>query len=168
MLSQFANQQIETSYKYMMLAAQFNSFVKDRPGFHAHIKALSDRSWEAGQNLIQYITKRGGTFTFRTQNQNMSMEDVNEFQALASVLDSEKYLFDAARHVHLKVFHAKIHQQDSYDPEVGHYIEENYLTSLADSIRKYSGLANDLNNLYTQSKDINMDNYLFDQYLQKA
>lgn len=160
------------SYKYMLLAAQFNNYVKDRPGFHAHIQALSDRSWEAGQDLIKYMTQRGRTFSLESQNTNLSSANVNEIQVMAMVLDNEKALYEAARHIHWQVSH--VGKKDSpamkshYDPEAAHHIEEKYLTSLSSSIRKYSGLANDLNNLYTTSKDINMDNYLFDQYLQKA
>lgn len=166
-LSEFANHQFEVSYKYMLLAAQFNSFVKDRPGFHAHFKALSDRSWKAGEDLIKYMTKRGGHFKFGRQNQlGDGLSDLTEFQAMATVLDTEKALFDKARVIHEGASHVK--QTDKYDPEVAHYMEEEYLGELAATIRKYSGYANDLKNLYVGSKDINMDNYLFDQYLQKV
>lgn len=166
-LSEFANRQLEVSYKYMLLAAQFNTFVKDRPGFHAHFKALSDRSWTAGQNIIKYIAKRGGHFKFGRQNMlTEGLFEMNEFAAMATVLDTEKQLFETARKVHEGSSHAKT--PENYDPEVAHYMEEEYLEDLAASIRKYSGFANDLKNLYVGSKDISMDNFLFDQYLQKV
>lgn len=150
-----------------MLAAQFDSYVKDRPGFQAKFQALSDRSWAAGQELIQYITKRGAQFVFANQNElKAGLADLNEFQAMATVLDTEKYLFEKARLTHKGYSHSDKHAH--YDPEAAHYIEEDYLGKLAASVREYSGYANDLKNLYKGSNDIHMDNYLFDQYLQKA
>lgn len=166
-LMKFANLQFEISYKYLLLAAQFDSYTKDRPGFHAKFQALSDRSWAAGQEIIKYVTKRGANFEFENQNElNAGLSDLNEFQAMATVLDTEKYLFEKARLTHKGYSHSDAHKH--YDPEAAHYIEEEYLQDLADSVRKYSGFANDLKNLYSNSKDINMDNYLFDQYLQKV
>lgn len=163
-MSEFANHQLEVSYKYMLLANQFNAFAKDRPGFYAHYKALSDRSWAAGMNLIKYITKRGGVFKFGRQNvlDDNDMAEMNEFQAMATILDNEKKLFKVATEIH------KASSSELYDPEVAHYIEEEYLGDLASSIRKFSGYANDLKNLYVSSKDISMDNYLYDKYLQKV
>lgn len=165
-LSEFANLQLEISYKYLLLATQFNAFMKDRPGFYAKFKALSDRSWAAGQNLIKYITKRGGHVKFIDQKvlNDQTLAEFNEFQAMAIVLDTEKSLFEKASKIHQIASNDKVHQ----DPEVAHYIEEEFLGNLATSIRQYSGYANDLKNLYVGSNDISMDNYLFDQYLQKA
>lgn len=151
----------------MLLAAQFKSYLKDRPGFEAKIKSLSDRSWQMGQDLIKYVTKRGGHFKFEAPNVwPEGMADMTEFQAMATVLDTEKFLFEKARITHEGASHAK--EKTKYDPEIAHFIEEKILTELAGTIRQFSGYANDLKNLYAGSNDINMDNYLFDQYLQKA
>lgn len=165
-LSEYASLQLEISYKYLLLATQFNAYAKDRPGFYAKFKALSDRSWAAGQNLIKYITKRGGHVKFINQGvlNNETLAEFNEFQAMATVLDTEKSLFEKASEIHNTSLNNKVHQ----DPEVAHYIEEKFLGNLASSIRQYSGYTNDLKNLYVTSQDISMDNYLFDQYLQKA
>lgn len=163
----FANSQFEVSYKYMLLAAQFKSYVKDRPGFHGKFKALSDRSWEQGIGLIKYITKRGGKMKFADTNElTDGVSEVTELQAMASVLDTEKRLFEGAREIHNIASHA--HDNKNYDPEVAHFMEEKHLESLAGTVRQFAGYANDLKNLYVGSKDINMDNYLYDQYLQKA
>lgn len=166
-LINFANRQLEISYKYMLLAAQFKSYVKDRPGFHGKFKGLSDRSWEQGIGLIKYMTKRGGKMKFGNTNElTDGVSEVSELQAMATVLDTEKRLFERAREIHNFASHA--HKNENYDPEVAHFIEEEHLESLANTVRQYAGYANDLKNLYVGSKDINMDNYLYDQYLQKA
>lgn len=156
-LSEFANDLLEVSYKYMLMASQFDSAQKERPGFSAHFDALSHRSWAAGMNLVKYITSRGGHVKFNRPPTPavVKMSDQNELQAMATVLDTEKGLFQKA---------AQIYKQ-SEDPTVAEYMNEQFMKNMAKSIRKYSGIVNDLKSLYASSHDISMDNHLFDQYL---
>lgn len=166
-LNDFLNRQLDISYKYLLLSTQFSSYIKNRPGFQSKFRGLSDRSWEKGIELIKYVTKRGGKVKFNAvEDLEKATLELNELEAMAVTLDTEKMLFEKARAIHERSSHA--HNSKTYDPEVAHYIEEEHLEDLAGSVRDYAGYANDLKNLYRGSNDINLDTYLFDQYLQKA
>lgn len=165
-LSEFANYHLEVSYNYMMLASQFNAHPKERPSFSALFQYLSDLAWASAVDVMKYITKRGGHMQISHINQLVDgMKDLNELQAMATVLDTMKGLFEKAREIHKQ---CSDHREPSrYDPHVAHYIQEEYLGNLVASISKFSGIVNGLKNLYVESKDISMDNHIFDQYLLK-
>lgn len=119
-LQRYANHQIEKSFEYLLLAANFGTFTKNRPGFEKQFRSLSDKSWQNGIELIKHITKRGGTHDFSITSNNKTEKkqilDLNELNALALTLDYEKTLALEAHHIHEKYSHAKV--QSEYDPEV--------------------------------------------------
>lgn len=165
-LSEFANYHLEVSYNYMMLASQFNAHPKERPSFSALFQYLSDLAWASAVDVMKYIAKRGGHMKISHQNQLVDgMNDLNELEAMATVLDTMKGLFEKAREIHKRCSDHR--QPRSYDPHVAHYIQEEYLDDLVASIGKFSGIVNGLKNLYVGSNDISMDNHIFDQYLLK-
>jgi len=91
--------------------------------------------------------------------------DLNEINALALTLDYEKTLSLEAHHIHERYSHAK--HPTEYDPEVAHFIEEEFIEDQASTIRKLSGYTNDLKKLFKDTNDISLSLYLFDEYLAK-
>jgi len=180
-LQRYANHQIEKSFEYLLLAANFGTYAKNRPGFEKQFRALSDRSWNNGIDLIKHITKRGGAHNFSIVSSHVIVEDnekcsvgatlkptnldFNEIQALSLTLSYEKMLALEAHHIHEKYSHAK-HPKE-YDPEVAHFIEEKFLEDQAETIRKLSGYVNDLKRLSKDTTDVSLALYLFDDYLVK-
>lgn len=172
-LQQYANHQIEKSFEYLLLATNFGTYVKNRPGFEKQFRGLSDKSWNNGIELIKHITKRGGSHDFLIGSSNRTNEDskkkqvldLNELNALALTLDYEKVLAKEAHHIHERYSHAN--NQASYDPEVAHFIEEEFIEDQASTIRKLSGYTNDLKQLLKGTSDVSLSLYLFDEYLSK-
>ncbi|KAJ6638382.1 Ferritin-1, chloroplastic [Pseudolycoriella hygida] len=176
-LQKYANHQVEKSFEYLLLAANFGTYVKNRPGFEKQFRALSDKSWENGIKLIKHITKRGGVHDFAANStyktEKKPLLGFNEMQSLALALDYEKTLAKEAHHIHQKNAHA---QHTDYDPEVAHFIEEEFLEYQAGTVRKLSGYTNDLKKLlkeysseYSKKEtgDSTLALYLFDEYLAK-
>lgn len=120
MIQEYANEQIEKSFEYLLLAANFGTYVKNRPGFEKQFRSLSDKSWNNGIELIKHITKRGGSHDFtvnsNTQSDKKHYLDLNEINALALTLDYEKTLAMKAHRIHEKYSHAN--HKIEYDPEV--------------------------------------------------
>lgn len=171
-LQRYANHQIEKSFEYLLLAANFGTYVKNRPGFEKQFRSLSDKSWSNGIELIKHITKRGGAHDFSVSSNNKTEKkqilDLNEINALALTLDYEKTLALEAHHIHEKYSHAK--HPTEYDPEIAHFIEEEFIEDQAHTIRKLSGYTNDLKKLlkeYKDTNDVSLSLYLFDEYLGK-
>jgi len=171
-LQRYANHQIEKSFEYLLLAANFGTYVKNRPGFEKQFRGLSDKSWGYGIELIKHITKRGGAHDFSVSSSNKTAPkqilDLNEINALALTLDYEKTLALEAHHIHEKYSHAK--HPTEYDPEIVHFLEEELIEDQAGSIRKLSGYTNDLKKLlkeYTDTNDVALSLYMFDEYLGK-
>lgn len=184
-LQGYANEQLAKSYDYLLLASNFGTHVKNRPGFEKQFLALSNKAWSNAIDLIKHITKRGGAHSFNARPHTATATDAKkvlelaEMQALALALDSEKALAIEAHNLHEmysrhRATHtdgpADIHHAGhrEYDPEVAHYLEEKFIGEQAETIRKLSGYTNDLKQLIkgvpaTQSTALNL--YLFDEYL---
>jgi hypothetical protein len=168
MIQEYANEQIEKSFEYLLLAANFGTYVKNRPGFEKQFRGLSDRSWNSGIELIKHITKRGGAHDFAVNSLKTEKKhflDLNEISALALTLDYEKTLATKAHRIHERYSHAN--HPAGYDPEVAHFIEEEFFENQASTIRKLSGYTNDLKKLFKDTGDISLSLYLFDEYLIK-
>ncbi|XP_022210938.1 ferritin heavy chain isoform X1 [Drosophila obscura] len=164
----YINSQLTKSYEYLLLATHFNSYQKNRPGFQKLYQGLSDRSFDDSIALIKQITKRGGIVDFNTRHESAASVstqrptlEVDELHSLALALDNEKQLATGATHIHTRAIHAT-----ERDPEMAHYMEEEYLGKQAESVRKLSGYANDLAKLM-KVPDPSLSVYLFDEYLQK-
>jgi len=164
----YVNSQLTKSYEYLLLATHFNSYMKNRPGFQKLYQGLSDRSFDDTIDLIKQVTRRGGIVDFNTRHsspaavakQQLNLE-VDELHSLGLALDNEKQLANGAMHVHTRATHAT-----ERDPEMAHYIEEKFLSSQAETVRKLSGYANDLSKMMN-NPDPSLAIYLFDEYLQK-
>ncbi|XP_059612443.1 ferritin light chain, oocyte isoform [Phlebotomus argentipes] len=168
-MMEFTVMQIQSSFEYLLLSTKYNTHVKNRPGFSKKFRELSDRSWNHGIDLIKHITTRGGKMEFRTvEKPRLLFEhtlELDELQSMAIVLENEKFLAKTAHHIHQNASHAN--HSTHYDPEVAHYMEEKFIEDQADTIRQFSGYANDLKNFMKEKSQVALSIYLFDEYLQK-
>ncbi|XP_055696666.1 uncharacterized protein LOC129797846 [Lutzomyia longipalpis] len=171
-LQEFTMMQIQSSFEYLLLSSKYNTHVKNRPGFAKKFRELSDRSWNNGIDLIKHITKRGGKMEFRKVEKPRHLFEhtleLDELHSVAIVLENEKFLAKSAHHIHHSVSHAN-HTNHSarYDAELAHHIEEKYFEDQAETIRKFSGYANDLKHFMQEKSQVALSLYLFDEYLQK-
>lgn len=121
-LQAYANEQLLKSFDYLLLSANFGTYVKNRPGFEKKFRELSDTAWERSINLIKHITKRGGQHDFFTRRQvtvstaQKHVLELNEINAMAFALDTEKSLSLEAHSLHERYSHAN--HKAHYDPEV--------------------------------------------------
>lgn len=170
-LQAYANEQLLKSYDYLLLSANFGTYVKNRPGFEKKFRELSDAAWERSINLIKHITKRGGQHDFYTRRSvtvstpQKRVLELNEISSLAFALDTEKSLALEAHSLHERYSHAN--HKSHYDAEIAHYLEEKFIEDQATTIRKYSGYTNDLRRLLDESVDSSLSLFMFDEYLQK-
>jgi len=172
-LQAYANEHISKSFDYLLLAANFGTHVKNRPGFEKQFRALSDAAWGNAIKLIKHITKRGGVHDFYTKkspsvhSQQKRILEVDELNALALALDVEKTMALEAHRLHERYSHAN--NKAHYDAEIAHYLEEEFIESQAGTVRRFSGYINDLKRLIQNpvSLDTSLSVYLFDEYLQK-
>jgi hypothetical protein len=170
-LQAYANDHLQKSFDYLLLSANFGTHVKNRPGFEKQFRALSDTAWNHAISLIKHITKRGGAHDFGSKpssafdSQKRRTLELDELNALALALDTEKTLAAEAHSLHERYSHAN--HKAHYDPEVAHYLEEKFIESQADTVRKLSGYTNDLKHLIQNVPDTSLSVYLFDEYLQK-
>ncbi|KAL7728821.1 hypothetical protein ACLKA6_004173 [Drosophila palustris] len=161
--------QLKKSYEYLLLATHFNSYQMNRPGFQKLYQGLSDRAFDDTIALIRQVTRRGGAVDFSKPHNKGAAEvpevHLNELESLARALDVEKELTAGAIHVHTSATHSSAENRE-HDPEMAHYIQENFLGKQAQSVRTLSGYANDLSKLVSV-KEPSLSVYLFDEYLQK-
>lgn len=171
-LQAYANQHLDQSFDYLVLAARFGNYEKNRPGFVKQFRELSDTAWERSIDLIKHITKRGGAHNFYARKAvtvsktNTRTLDLDELKSLAYALDVEKNLAVEAHSLHERYSHAN--HKAHYDAEISHYLEEKFIGDQADKVRELSGFTNDLNRLLGDSKDSSLAVHLFDEYLQNA
>ncbi|XP_062122019.1 ferritin light chain isoform X1 [Drosophila sulfurigaster albostrigata] len=168
-LQNYIQLQLKKSYEYLLLATHFNSYQMNRPGFQKLYQGLSDRAFDDTIELIRQVTRRGGSVDFSKPHQHGAAEvpevHLNELESLARALDVEKELTTGAIHVHTSATHSS-NENREHDPEMAHYIQENFLSKQAKSVRTLSGYANDLAKLVSV-KEPSLSVYLFDEYLQK-
>lgn len=176
-LQAYANHQLAKSYDYMLLATNFGSHTKNRPGFEKQFLALSNKAWENTIDLIKHITMRGGAHNFLARSHVINVTqptahkqvlELNELESMALALESEKQLSAEAHSLHEHYSRHHSTHPGQYDPEVAHYLDEEFIEGQAETIRKLSGYTNDLKRLMkvetgAQSTSLNM--FLFDEYL---
>ncbi|XP_023308693.2 soma ferritin-like [Lucilia cuprina] len=164
----YINSHFIKSFEYLLMATYFNSREKNRPGFQRLYQGLSDRSFDDGIEIIKQLSRRGGKLDLnvihespaRLEKKLINLE-TDELHSLAIALDTEKELFNGAIHIHTRSLHAS-----ERDPEMAQYIEENFLSKQAETVRKLSGYTNDLAKMMNHS-DPSLAVYYFDEYLRK-
>lgn len=63
-LQAYANAHIESSFEYLLMSSHFGNYEANRDGFKGLYRKLSDNAWQKAIDMIQFITKRGGTMNF--------------------------------------------------------------------------------------------------------
>nr|WIM01374.1 ferritin 1 [Limnephilus flavicornis] len=177
-LHAYANSHIMQSYEYLLMATHFGNYQQNRDGFAKLFRKLSDDTWAKSIDLIKYITKRGGRMDFNARKPIADKEPVadnkksvdrtyelNELGSMAKALDQQKVLADEAHKIHGEVTRRSTLY---HDPQVGHYLEEEFMNQQADTIRTLAGHTNDLKRLIKeQPNDKSLALFLFDEYLSK-
>lgn len=121
-LQAYANEQLLKSFDYLLLSANFGTYVKNRPGFEKQFRALSDTAWNRAIDLMKHITKRGGEHDFYARRSSTvstpqkRILELSEINALALALDTEKTLSTEAHGIHALYSHAN--HKPRYDAEV--------------------------------------------------
>lgn len=91
--------------------------------------------------------------------------ELSEMESLAKALDTEKQLAKNALHIHNEVTRRS---DVAHDPEIGQYLEEEFMEKHANNIRELSGHTNDLSKLlHADGNDNSLSLFLFDEYLNK-
>lgn len=104
-LQAYANEQLTKSYDYLLLSANFGTYVKQ-------FRALSDSAWNRVIDLMKHITKRGEAHDFvirrsaTVSTPQKRVLELNEINALAFALDTEKTLATEAHGLHERYSHA--------------------------------------------------------------
>lgn len=88
--------------------------------------------------------------------------ELNEVNSLARALDIEKQLAEEALRIHSQSLH-----HPKQDAAIGHYLEEEFMESQAQTIRNLAGHTSDLKNLLA-SKEASLALFMFDEFLKKA
>lgn len=166
-LQKFANANIETSFKYLLMSAYFGNYEANREGFKGLYRKYSDKLWKDAISVIKYITKRGGMMNFN----EMPISKVskypggfNEITSLAMALDMHKELAESALNIHAE---SHMHMKDKSDAAVAHFIEEEFFEAHTDTVRDLAGYTNDLQKLLTE-RDASVSVFLFDEFLKKS
>lgn len=169
-LSDYAQTHITRSFQYLLMSTHFGSYEANRPGFEKLYRILSDQNWQASLDLIKHMTKRGGKMDFNYREvDNLASEpakkevyELHELGSLARALDIQKSLAQQAFDIHHTC--TKDTAEEPRDPELTHYLEENFIEKHADTIRNLAGHTSDLKQLL-KTPDASLNMFLFDEYL---
>jgi hypothetical protein len=168
----YTNEYLVRSFEYFFLSAQFGTHTKDRPGFEKLLHGLSDNAWNKGVEMIKEVTKRGFAHKFeltKEAEEIVSSANVTELVALAKAAEIEKTLLIRANDIHRHHSHASFDASKScgYDAGLSHYIAEEIMEEKTETVRKLTGLANQLKNLFVQDpKMYPLSLFMFDKHLQ--
>ncbi|XP_033208246.1 uncharacterized protein LOC117167431 isoform X1 [Belonocnema kinseyi] len=166
-LQAYVNAHVESSFEYLLMSTHFGNYEANREGFKGLYRQLSDSAWGKAIDIIKFITKRGGRMNFnqlphlKKNAKDSRVLELNELNSLAKALDTEKQLAEEALRLH-----AQTQNHPKQDASVAHYLEEKFMESQAETIRKLAGHTNDLKSLLAD-RDSSLSVYLFDEYLKK-
>jgi len=171
-LIDYANNHIVRSFEYLLMSTHYGNYQKNRAGFEKLFLDLSDSKWQTSIEIIKHLTKRGGTMKFLPpkiltsngiEQPRKNIYELYEIQSIAKALDIEKQLALEAFHIHNE---ASQRHSGNHDPEIAHYIEEEFVEGQAGTVRKLAGYVADLNSMLS-GPDGTLSLFLFDEYLQK-
>ncbi|XP_077290967.1 ferritin 2 light chain [Arctopsyche grandis] len=164
-LQDYAMEHIAYSYQYLLMAANFGNYQKNREGFQKLFQKLSDENWESSIDLIKHITKRGGHVKFAPYSAKMNTDttfEEYELGSMAYALDIQKGLAKKAHAIHGES--SKL-GGEHHDPEIASFIEEKFVHKHSALVRDLAGHTNDLKKLSYSQTDSSLALFLFDEYL---
>ncbi|XP_045468985.1 soma ferritin [Harmonia axyridis] len=162
-LNKFALTHIIKNFEYLLMSTHFANYDMNREGFHKLFRGYADSKWEKSIELMKHISKRGGKVNMKASIPATTANyELYEIESLAKALDMEKSIMNDAYYIHERAIRKLEH---SHDPEISHYIEEEFVEKSADTIRELSGHVSDLSKMLGESQDNALSLYLFDDYL---
>lgn len=167
-LQRYTATHIDQNFKYLLMSAYFNNYEANRDGFSKLYRKLADDAWEDALDLIKYMAKRGFNMDYSlSPSKKVAIDSfkMNELASLAKALDMNKHLAEEAHRIHSEV---AIHRNEYHDAETINFLESEFVSKHASSIRDLAGHANDLHQLIAGNKDPSLAIYMFDEYLKKT
>lgn len=168
----YANLHLKRSYEYLLSASFFNNYERNRVGFSKLFRKLSDDAWEKTIDLVKHVTMRGHEMNFAQVGSRHQIDvkkeyvaELQELEALAKALDTQKELAERAFHIHHESTRVS---KDLHDPEIAQYLEEEFIEDHSKLVRQLAGHTSDLKKFIAHGKDLPLSLYLFDEYLQKT
>lgn len=168
----FTNDQLIRSIEYLFLSAQFETVSTNRPGIAKIIRDLSDDAWHKGVAMITESSRRGVKHSMqRTFGDVVEVHGrLNEVEALAKILDTEKKTLMKANAIHRHHSHATLTEgkAKAYDVGMALFLQDEVIKGKINTVRKLTGHVNDLKKIIKRDglSRFSMALYLFDQYLQ--
>lgn len=158
-LSNYAKLQFQLSYKYLLLSMNFNSFLKDRPGFNKLFRKQSDKLFDDSIALVKHMTTRGYVF-------DPKANDVVNFSRTLGVALTEQAALAKGLTSHKTLVQKALNICKESDYEIKHYFQDEILEDYVKTLRTFTGYHSNLNN-FGKSPNFKLGVYLFDEYLQK-
>lgn len=147
-LQAFTNQQLDKSFDFLVLSAKLGRAT--RPGFQKLYRKISDQAWKDTAKLIKYQSKRGLSVqinapkdkVLNTMNngkyKNQPVFDFRE-ESLELAVDYDQFLAEESHRIHRKISQAQDSEGSRYDPDVAHFLDEQFIQPQSDTIRKLAG-----------------------------
>lgn len=167
-LQHYAATHLEQNWKYLLMSAYFNNYEANREGFSKLYRKLADDAWDDTLDLVKYMAKRGFNMDYNiTPRRKVQIQSykMSELSSLATALDMQKVLAETAHEIHSEV---TVRKKKFHDAETINFLETEFVSKHADSIRDIAGHANDLHQLIKDNKDPSLAIYLFDEHLKKV
>ncbi|KAL3276455.1 hypothetical protein HHI36_011836 [Cryptolaemus montrouzieri] len=161
-LVKYATSHLVKSFEYLLMSTHFGNYDMNREGFEKLFRGYSDSKWADTIELIKHITKRGGKMNFSPISTSADNYELYEIESLAKALDMEKSSMNDAYLIHERAIR-KI--DSSHDPEISHYIEEEFVEKEAGTIRELTGYITELSQMLAESEDNGLALHFFDDYL---
>lgn len=120
-------QQLKSSFEYLLIASHFKEWKYNRPGFANYFTKLSDDNWDEAISLMLHMVERGGNLVrdFKVDmpgpGDATTSYQLKEIEALSKALDKERRT--ATRTLHLA--HLANHGQGvPHDAEFADFLAE--------------------------------------------
>lgn len=170
-MHKYTKQMLVKSYDFLLLSSVFDHYKMDRPGFEKLYRKIADKAWEDTIDLIKYQSRRGAVVTLdetsgKFTHNVSSLLTSDESSSLKLALDYEKLLATEAHIMHKKISHTG--ESNHYDPDVAHYLDENFIEYQSGTIRKLSGHITNLNDILGEAGTKDLGLQMFDDYLDKV
>jgi len=175
-LQHYAATHLEQNFQYLLMSAYFGNYEANREGFAKLYRKLADDTWEDSIDLIKYMAKRGFNMDYRLtprKKVKVNAYKMNELQSLGFALDMQKLVAEQAHEIHSEV---TVRKNKYHDAETINFIEKEFVSKHADTIRDLAGHFNDLQQMITKPKNLqsgaifdpSLAIYLFDEHLKKV
>lgn len=170
-MHKYTKQMLVKSYDFLVLSSVFDHYSMDRPGFEKLYRKIADKAWDDTINLIKYQSRRGAVVTLdetsgKGVHNTSGLLTNDEASSLKLALSYEKTMAIEAHIMHKKISHTG--ESNHYDPDVAHYLDENFIEYQSGTIRKLSGHIKNLDDILGEAATKHLGLQMFDDYLEKV